>query len=1177
MKIRSSVALRTALMSASALTAMVLTAPAMAQSASSDQLNAFDALHDMASGAALFGAAPGYDLDIVANHEVSPLGPPSVLPGINSPAAQAASVYSNSPQVLDAPGSITGVGQQIAFIQTGPTAAGLSLCSGTLINARTVITAAHCLYNNPAHRYGSNTGTGGGVNGAFGPGGAILTTNGIPLSFGFESLNRNCFNADGLPFTCPAGQFGPYETWRNGNFQTSVARHIYNANQVWYGTGAQPVALGGGGEFANQDIALVTLDTHVQDIPTWAMLFSPLDGPTHVTISGYGGAGVGLSGMGNIAGIDYRRRSAENMIDALMTNNDWVDSPAINPGNTAFASNQHPIYWLDFDDPDWDVDNLPSNFFTNTAPAGGRNNGYYDFNGLGGVTLANEGATAGGDSGGPLIVDDRWSIPVLAGVLTGSWSFNGGISTYGQFNVYPPLFQFWEEIVQNNPYKYASALAGDGDWTDPTHWVQDMDPNYMVIGAGGDLVNALPSTAQGGADGAVAKFGTLCFLEADCTTMTGPPNTPYNGTSHYTAGGPGTTNFVPNNVEPDNDANPALHVKAKYYDVSLHRAGKTTLSANVTIDKLTIAGSARLNIASSGTLNVWGDYNQLGGLLNIDGTLNTSEAFVAAGLLSGSGLFNPTYLTVLAGGVGPGGGDRVGQLTVQGDMIMSSASSLFVDVRRGGADRLIIVGDGPSDDNTLTLSQNATTGARPAVVFNKVTDAPAPRANEAWVIAQADGGISGTFGTVYTFQGVLRPELTYAANTITATLRAGSLVEILDGGSATELAFANALDQLRSGFYDKLWNLYGNVDWMNSEQLKTTFGALSPAGIVGETQLLQDRQSRQLLGNVGDRLSLLGTGRAAGISFTGSASSLAQNRGGLSASAQLGLAPGGKSVIIPAAGRISGFVAMGSDTSRSSYGAAKGIDAGRHSRYFASGIEAPMGEVMVGTAIGYAEATSNPGVDETRSKVTQAAAYASLPVGKSAYVGGFIAAERASTDINRLTTDTTSIFRLSGATHSSRYMATAEAGFRAGFGHGLLFNPRAQLGYSRYSLGGFRERGGETALELNGLTVNRIESRIGAKLDGTAKFGAWAVRPNLQADYVRLLSGAKTGMSLSFAAAPEYDFVLPLTNSGSGWMEVKGGVELSRGNFSLGLSGQATAGDAPISDQRGAVDLTFRF
>ena len=89
--------------------------------------------------------------------------------------------------------------------------------------------------------------------------------------------------------------------------------------------------------------------------------------------------------------------------------------------------------------------------------------------------------------------------------------------------------------------------------------------------------------------------------------------------------------------------------------------------------------------------------------------------------------------------------------------------------------------------------------------------------------------------------------------------------------------------------------------------------------------------------------------------------------------------------------------------------------------------------------------------------------------------------------------------------------------------------------------------------------------------------GKWALRPNLHADYVRLLSGASNGLSVAFAAAPEYSFVLPLTNGGSGWAEVKGGLELTRGAFTIGLSGQATAGDAPISDQRGAVDFTFRF
>jgi outer membrane autotransporter protein len=253
------------------------------------------------------------------------------------------------------------------------------------------------------------------------------------------------------------------------------------------------------------------------------------------------------------------------------------------------------------------------------------------------------------------------------------------------------------------------------------------------------------------------------------------------------------------------------------------------------------------------------------------------------------------------------------------------------------------------------------------------------------------------------------------------------------------------------------------------------------------------------------------------------------------------------------------------------------MDAGQRGRYFASGLEAPFGDVRIGTAMGYAESISNAGSDRTRSKLMQAAAYGSMPIGGSAYVGAILAAESASVDSNRLTTDTVSMFRLSGATRSTRYVATAEAGFRSGIGHGLSVNPRAQLGYSRYTMNGFYEQGGETALQLNRLAVNRLEARLGAKLDGTAKLAGWTVRPQIQADYVRLVSGSRGGMKLSFAAAPDYAFALPLTNGGSGWMEMKGGLEMSKGKFSLGLTGQATVGDAPLSDQRGLVNFTMKF
>ena len=1117
-------------------------------------------------------ATPTATLDIVTNHTVT-LGPPSVLPGINQP--NNGSVYSNSPQVLDAAGSINGVGQQIAFIQTGPTSAGLSLCSGTLINARTVITAAHCVYNNPAHRYGSNTGTGGGVNGNFGAGGAPLSSAGIPLSFGFESLNRNCFNAAGLPFTCPAGQKGPYETWRDSNFQTVTSRHIYNANQVWYGTGSQPVSLGGGGEFANKDIALITLDTHAEDIPTWTLLFSPLTGPVHATITGYGGAGVGLSGIGSLAGIDYRRRSAENMIDALMTNNDWVDSPAINPGNTAFAAHQHAIYWMDFDDPFHDPNNLPANFFTNTAPPGGRNNGYYDFNGLGGITLSREGSTAGGDSGGPLIVDQAFHKPVVAGVLTGSWSFNGGISTYGQFNVYPPLFPFWEEIVQNNPYVYASAKAGIGDWFDPGHWVQDMDPNYGIIGPNGELLNSLPDTNQGGADGPVAKFGELCFLETDCKTMVGPGNPTGDGNPIVTAGGPGSVNFVPNNVEPVNSATPSLNVRARYYDVTLREFGLTNLSGSATIDKLTIDGLAALDVHAGGSLNVLSDFNQYLGLTNVDGTLKARETLIAGGILSGSGLVDPTYLTVVNALVAPGGLGDIGTLTIKGDVVLSSASALHIDAGRDGADQLAVLGDA-QNAGAISLGGIA--------IFSKAKGA-APRHGQRFDIVTSTGGIAAgtTFDAVASFVGVLRPELHYGTNAVTAELRAGSLQEILHGGDVRALAFASALDALRDSSYTSLYDLYGAVDLMDGVTLGANLSRLAPRN-VGEARSLQDEQSRVMLTTISDRLSMLGSGMTSGkLSVVGEPETLmALSAGTIDSAAQqgLGIAPTNRTMGSLPNG-MSGFIAGGIRTNGATAdGGRAAFRAGQRSWNIGMGLEMPVSDAFtLGTAFGYAEGYSMQGNDGERaeSRSSQVAVYGSYRLGGGFYVAGLAAAEQSRATLERQGSTGDAIFDLSGATESQRYSAVAEAGVNVAAYRGLTLTPRVAVAYSSHRLGGYRETGSDAALQLDDLTTKALDVRFGAKLAGSTRVGSWTLVPQLQADMVQNLSGRNDGMIVRFANAPGYAIALPLAGGDANWAEVKGGMKLVRGKMEFGAGVETSLGRSDYRDDRAMADFTLRF
>ncbi|WPZ04170.1 autotransporter domain-containing protein [Blastomonas marina] len=1100
----------------------------------------------------------GSDEHIVTNHTVPP-GPGSASTGAN---------YANSAEVLDEPG-VNGVGQMIVFSQTSSTGASLGVCTGTLINPRTVITAAHCVHNTAATAYGSQTGEGAPTYGTIAQ--VYGQTTGVPISFGFNSTNR-CLGV--TVNGCAVGQ-GAYEKWRDSGFRSQAAHNIYNGNQVFYLTGAQPVALGGLGEFANADIALVTLDMHVKGVPTWTLLFSPLDGPTHAVITGYGGAGVGLSGIGNLAGIDYRRRSAENMIDALMSWNDQNTTPAIaGPNSTTRLAMQHAIYWTDFDDPDFDAANLPANFFRNTAGSG-RNNGYYDFNvlgGPGGKALPREGSTAGGDSGGPLIADQRFDKPVVVGVLTGSISYNGGISTYGQMNVYPPLFAFWEQIVQNNPYVYASAKAGNGNWFDPLHWVQDMDPNYAIIGPDGKLLNALPNHAQVGADGGTDRFGTVCYLNQNCTTLTGTPTADGDGSDSYvTLSGPGSTNFVPDNVEPVNSADVTKHRNARYYDVTLREAGRTTLSQAATIDRLVIDGKAQLDIAASGALKVWTDFTQGSGWLNVDGRLTTDEALIVSGLLTGSGTFDPTFLTLVQGIVAPGGGDRIGTLTIQGDMILASGSALFIDARRGAADQLKIVGD-EFNSGILSIS-NA------ALVFNKLTDSAAPRHGDKFDIISTTGGVLGTFdpNKIYSFQGVLRPELTYGDYTVNAELRAGSLKTHIGTSSAQAAAFATALDQLRAGSYANLYNLYGNIDLMGSTQLAQTLDALTPR-VMGETRSLLDNQSRILGANLFERMALIGTGQAQGLSVTGDARMLVRQGDNAFVHGFSDLAPMDNAPLAMGEG-VSGFVSSGRMSSTNVYGASDRLNASQGGSWFASGVEMQVaGGITLGTAAAFSEASSMPGMDRADTELMQASVYTVYSAGDGAYVGVIGSAENGRADTIRGTSDGRQLLALGGTTRTNRLSATAEIGQQLGLGNGLAVTPRIRVGYDRMAISGFEEKGGEAALAIEGLVIEKFEARTGFAFGGTRNAGeGWTFVPHVSADYVQLLSDSTSGIEVRFAAAPEYGFVLPLAGGATEWGEVRGGFRLDNGRLSIGAGYEITTGDVASRNDRAMIDINLQF
>lgn len=1025
--------------------------------------------------------------------------------------------------VFDNTVDVTGVGQMT--VRGDQSSTSLGLCTGTLINPRTVIFAAHCVNSRAADDYGFASG-------------------GTAIAFGFSADNR------------PAVRrwVGLDDGVAN---QTDVDFNIYNVEQVWYDERSIPTG------FLEADVALATLDTHADGVPTWTLLFSPLREETHGIINGYGARGLGPNGSD--LGIDFRRRIAENMISSASSLDDR-NNFLFGPGDPELPQT---LYNTDFDSPDGEA------VFDSE-------NGRFDFDLYDGAALPREGTTAGGDSGSALVADELFEKPVITSVLSGGSRFFGNddtdpltfqpFSSYGTQSFYQPLYLFWDQIVANNSYVYASSRAGTRNWLNPRHWQQDIDPNYG-ISVDGELVNALPGFEAPGITGDTPKFGNVCFLD-DCLDLSTLSVEFDEGTPNSIAieGGPGSRNFVPNNVVAD----PSAGIRARYFEVTLAANGATRLRDDVTIDRLNIEGAARLDIRRRGNLKVWGDYTQTGGWLDLRGTLTTGEAFLGTGFLTGTGLFDPTFLTSVNGSIAPGRdfGDT-GTLTIAGDVILASGTLAIFDVGRTGNDKLAVIGDA---DNDGIISLGGT-----AAVINKFGRQSA-RFGQTFEIITAEGGVENTFDDVVGRIGVLYPELIYGPDNVTARMRVIRFSDFFNSNGVTNpfsLAFGNALDSARGSSYNDLSNVYGLIDVMEAGELNTTFQSLSAAQ-AGRTTTLDQQQSSAMRSLVSDRLSLLGAtqGVKGKIKIIGAPGVLNSRKLTNSSASQLSFAGNYQSsnwnaVQLPE--NMSGFMSAGYNQSTLAFGG-NGTNDRQGSWHIAMGLEFGLNDrTTFGTAFGYADGAQQVSGSLANVETNQASVYGNYRLGGNFYIGG-----QASMSHSRIGSDS----RVSGATalsnlntNSLTFASEIEAGYNIDM-DGLLLTPRASIGYSSYSVDGFRDSAGSLAMAVDEINRSGLEAKVGLKISGSTRMGyasGWSFQPEMKFDYVNRISGNDTNFQVRFLDAESLALALPIGLQDASYGEVKGGFSFANGPLSFGAAVESRIGQQIYRDDRAVVNMAIRF
>ncbi len=1081
----------------------------------------------------------------------------AIVLALSTPAAQAVVVPAgkspDAPEYLDTQNTRpywVGLGIRSSNGQGGS-------CTGLLINPRTVLFAAHCVDDESADVYNA-------------PGSVAAvgyTTDGL---FGADNLAK-WINGT-------AGANDPQMVNSVGVFFHPAALENQSNIEIYPDRGSNP-------SFLSADIALAAFG-QAHDLGRGAknsigLLFSPVRSKVNVIMGGYGAVGTGDTGQDQYSEIDsFKRRLGTNILGFLGSERDI--SLAVyptDPQGVPVADFVNPplpgyqdLYWTDFDDPDGE------------SP--------YDFDVFKDAATAKEISTAQGDSGSPLVTGDYvladggQKREVSLGVLSQGTGFYVGQpewpyllplqspGAYGTAAGYNPLFLFWDYIVANNPYKYVSAKAGDGEWTDAKTWVQDLDPLYYVLNADGKLVNGLPTTPALGVSDAAPNVGTVStppYPLAACAYLQQCPGNPYEDPEeepsdavrgvvklgpqnqampgYLTAdakpvavevapkttedapkvigegpwpvkpgteplSGPGSTNFVPNNVIGAAGVHNATH----YFEVSLVRAGQISLSkATVTIDRLNVSGGqSTLNIREGARLNtVLTSYLDAGNL-NVDGTLSIGRVAgespkaarleMAGGRLSGTGRIEADVL-IRNGVLSPGSGTNgVGELNIEGQLDIGGTGVLGIDIQSATQYDRLRVRDTAKLGGTLAV--NLAAGLRP-VYGQTFTNILTANAREGSFALIADN-----------ITGVLRAETVLNARGFDLVMGAESYSRFVNASSAVQVTFGRMLDASRAQAGIK--SLYADLDLLEGAPLQASLESLAPHH--APNLMLALRASQRPVRDVFAQ-------RPLDREATGT--------------------------------RVFATLSHSDGTGRNAGFATQALRASINGLTFGAGVERRFGDWTLGGGATIAELESKAG--QTRADVRDIQLHATArfagqgvnyPVVDARLATGTVTADLTRTALTAPTT-----YSLSAVAKGTRQSLDLTGGYVWSVAKTGQVMPYVAYSQMTTDLDSITETGGAAALTLAGQKVRERQTRFGVKADYVHTLASGLrLRPSLDLASVRASGQGARALDAAFAAAPTARFSLTPVAADRSWTEARLGLVLEGKTQSLSVSYDADLG-----------------